>query len=374
MSLPTLNEIHELLEKSEKKDTPFLLVDTDKIRQNCRNFYSAFPGASVYFSVKANNHPLVLSVMDQEGVCFDVASWGEIEILRNNNISTDKMIYSAPTKLPSHLRMAYQAGIRTFAFDSQYELEKIARLAPGSKVIARLWVDNEGSFWPLERKFGMSAKDALLWMPLAKELGLIPFGFTFHVGSQNSQPEAWVRAIEKVYEVWKPLAEQGMKIEVINLGGGFPVEYAQKTPAVAEIGALVRESATRLFGDQVRFYVEPGRGLVGNTAIMVTTIINIAQRGEATWLFVDTGVFHGLLENISMFAFDYPMLTDRTSATTKKYIVAGPTCDSADIINENATLPEGMQPGDRIYFLNSGAYSNSIEVYNGLPYPDVVIL
>ena len=373
MTLYTLNEIHHLLNCLPPQETPFLLLDTERLRQNARQFQAAFPDAQVYFSVKANNHPQVLSLFADEGINFDVASWGEVQLLAALKIPPERIIFSAPTKIPRHIEWAYQFGIRAFAFDSRLEIEKLARLAPGAQVIARIAVDNEGSYWPLERKFGLQPEQAVEYMLLAASHGLKPLGLTFHVGSQNRDPHAWVRALERSHNIWQTLKSRGITLELINTGGGYPAQFDLPVPAISEIAAAILSAAHRLFGEQVRLLVEPGRGLVGNAGIMVTSVINRAQRGDQAWLYLDVGTFHGLIEGIEMFNFQYNVIVERSAEKQIPFILSGPTCDSADIIRSGIHLPEDMTLGDRVFLFPAGAYSNSLERYNGMDYPPVLL-
>jgi len=373
MSLYSLDEIHRLLSGVRIEETPFLVLDENRLRENARRFRAAFPGGRVFFSVKANNHPQVLQLFAEEGIDFDVASWGEIELLAAAGVPAERMIFSAPTKIPRHIEQAYRFGVRVFAFDSELEVEKLARLAPGALLTARIAVDNEGSFWPLERKFGISPEEALRLFEVAIRLGLKPHGLTFHVGSQNSDPLAWVRALERLRPLWKALQQNGSPLSCINIGGGFPSQFDQPVPAVEEIAREVLLRWQGWFGGQAELWVEPGRGLVGDAGVMVTTVINRARRNGHEWLYVDTGVFHGLIEGLEMFHFPYNILSEKQDEQRIPFIVSGPTCDSADVIRSEVYLPASLTLGDRLYIFPAGAYTNSLERYNGIPFPPVML-
>ncbi len=372
MALYTLAEIQRLQASQPALETPYLILDINRLRENARRFRQAFPDGQVFFSVKANNHPQVLALLAEEGIQFDVASWGEIELVSAVGVDASQIIFSAPTKKPRDIQNAFAFGIRTYAFDSQLEVEKLSTLAPDSQVIARIAVDNLGSQWPLERKFGLEPERAVELLQYAQNLGLRPYGLTFHVGSQNSDPLAWVRAMERMQTVWQALAQKGIQLQVINAGGGFPAQFEQPVPTVEEIAAAINPAVQRLFQGQASLMVEPGRGLVGDTGIMVASVINRARRGDKTWLYLDVGAFHGLIEGIDMFNFRYNVLAEREGEPLVPYTLAGPTCDSADTIGHDLLLPEGMTLGDRVYIFPAGAYSNSFERYNGMSYPQVV--
>ncbi|HTX79056.1 MAG TPA: type III PLP-dependent enzyme [Longilinea sp.] len=367
MSPYNLSDIYTMLDSLPARETPFYVLDRNKLRQNCRNFRSAFGDIQIYFSVKANACPEVLKIFSEESINFDVASWGEIEVLLSLGVSSERMIYSAPSKIPRDIQKAYEAGVRTFAFDSKLEVEKLAKLAPGSKVFARLAVDNLGSDYPLERKFGASLENCAVWMPYAKQLGLQPWGLTFHVGSQNRRPDSWARAMRQIHPLWKELREKGLDIQVIDLGGGIPGEYCKEIPTLAEIAAEIDATRCELYPPTMQFFLEPGRGLPNNAGFLVVSVINRAERGDSEWLYLDAGVFQGLDEGRN--GFHYPVLSDRAGDHLKPFVLAGPTCDSSDVIMDNAMLPEDITLGDRVFLLSTGAYTTTMQRYNGMDFP-----
>lgn len=373
MPHPTIEDIQQLIQTAPQQETPFLILDGRLLRANARRFRSAFPNGQVCFAVKANNDPRVLKIFHEEGLHFDVASWGEIQTLAELGVPPDHMVFSAPTKLPRDIAQAYEYGVCRFAFDTPIELEKLARLAPGAKVIGRVTVDNNGSHWPLERKFGIEVGQEVEHFLHARRLGLIPYGMTFHVGSQNKDPLAWVRALERLVSIWETLKHEDIELEVIDIGGGFPTQFQEPVPEVEEIAAVVLPVHRQLFGDRAGLLVEPGRGLVGNAGIMAASVINRAQRGEREWLYLDVGAFHGLIEGMDFYGFHYPVLSERTGESLKPFVLSGPTCDSADVIHHQAMLPSGMTYGDRVYVMTAGAYSNSMENYNGIAFPNTIV-
>jgi ornithine decarboxylase len=366
-------DIKRLLASLPQRETPFLILDTQRLRENARRYTTAFAQGQVFFSVKANNHPDVLAIFAEEGIQFDVASWGEIQILSSVGVRPDQIIFSAPTKIPRDIVNAYAFGIRTFAFDSQLELGKLHQLAPGCQVIARVTVDNLGSHWPLERKFGLEPERAVELMVYAASLGLLPYGLTFHVGSQNSDPQSWLRGLERMHKIWVALEAKNISLKIINTGGGFPAQFEQPVPSVEEIAVAINATMQRLFQGYARLIVEPGRGLVGNAGIMAASVINRTRRGEETWLYLDVGAFHGLIEGIEMFNFQYNVLVERTGDTCIPFVLSGPTCDSADTFRHDILLPAEMTLGDRVFLFPAGAYSNSLEHYNGMQFPDVIL-
>ena len=356
MKLHTLEEIRTAIPDDIQLETPFLWMDADMLRTNSRLFLRAFGAENVYFAVKANNTPEVLATLADQGLHFDVASSGEIEILKSLGIDPLRLLFSAPTKIPRDIEMAYAYGIRTFAFDSRMELEKLSRWAPGCQMNARMAVANTGSEWPLENKFGLTESEVLDLMLYAVSLGLKPFGLAFHVGSQNSRPQTWVDALQKMAAVDAGLLRLGIRLEVIDMGGGFPMSYGTEVPDVAEIAAVVRQFQQDHLRPDLHIWVEPGRRMVADAGVMVTTVVNRAQRGSQTWLYVDASTYHGLFE--AGIGFSFPVLTDRNGGTLRPFTLAGPTCDSADKFMEDVLLPEDMTLGDRVYLHAYGGIYN----------------
>jgi len=374
VSLYSIEDIRRLVALTEQSETPFLILDGDRLRENAHRFKAAFPNGQVCFAVKANNDPTVLNIFHEEGLHFDVASWGEISQLKVMGVPASSMVFSAPTKVPRDIQRAYEYGVRRFSFDTRIELEKLAKWAPGARVIARVAVDNNGSHWPLERKFGIEPGQEVEHLVYARDLGLVPYGLTFHVGSQNKDPQAWARALERVAPIWNTLESLDIHLEVIDTGGGFPVQFNEPVPGVEEIAAVILPAMDRLFGGKAKLLVEPGRGLVGNAGIMAASVINRAQRGEREWLYLDVGAFQGLIEMLDFYGFPYPVVSERNSEPLAPFVLSGPTCDSADVIHHQAMLPAGITLGDRVYVLSAGAYSNSMERYNGIDFPETIIV
>jgi ornithine decarboxylase len=362
-----------LLDKRiELKDqkTPFLLLDLKTLAHNCIEYLRTFQGAEVYYSVKANSHKLVLQTLKSHGIKFDIASQVELDLLLAIGVDPKNTIYSAPTKIPEHIHGTFNKGVRVFAFDSRMELEKLAHYAPGSMVVARVTVPNTGSEWPLEKKFGLDEADIIPFMLYAKSLGLIPYGLTFHVGSQNPRLASWSEAIDLVGGMNKRLVKEGIEIGLLNAGGGFPARYEKEIPLLEEFANVIFHSKKKYFGDKVRLLVEPGRGLVASAGVIASTVINRSNRKGKNWLYLDVGVFNGVFEAEQGIRF--ALVTDREDQSRDLFTVCGPSCDSVDIIMDDVSLPAGIGLGERVYFLSAGAYTISYEKYNGLSYPEVI--
>jgi ornithine decarboxylase len=336
---------------------PFFLFDLDRVRAKYDAISSAFRGAETFYAVKANNHRQVLSILVEMGCGFEIGSKHEAELLFDLGVSPERLIFSSPVKLPSHIRDTFRRGVDFFVFDSEEELNKLAILAPHSKVLVRLAVSNEGSMFPLSLKFGTPANDAIALMKKARELDLTPYGIAFHVGSQCKRKETWREAMEASAKVWRALEKEGMKLRCMDIGGGFPIAYNGEVPSIEAIAHEVRKVLIAKFPAGVELVIEPGRYMVGDAAMLVATVIGKAKRGDENWLFLDVGAFHGLMESLQVKGeFPYRVKASRQSLQQKKYVLTGPTCDPDDTILNEVWLPE-VGVGDKIYIMNTGAYS-----------------
>lgn len=354
-----------------KFHTPFLFIQKSALQNNYRSFVKFFPTGSIFYSVKANNTASVLSVLARLGSNYDIASWEEIKLLKSLGVAPSRMVFSAPSKIPNDIIHAHKYGVDRFAFDSRTELDKLSHLAPGSKVFARMIVDNAGSEWPLVRKFGLTMLETVDLMRYATQKQLVPYGLSFHVGSQNLLPDTWALALERVHDVWSKLLKLGIRIPIINIGGGFPARYTKNVPQVSQIAEVINNTVTRLFKDEIHLFIEPGRGMVANTGILGASVINRAKRGLQEWVYLDIGVYNGFQETLE--GFRYEIVTDKIHIAKKRFIVCGPTCDSTDIIMEDVFLPDNLTIGDKVYFLSTGAYTTSYQFYNGFHYPQTII-
>lgn len=362
--------IARLIESSHGLQTPFLLIDPDRLRSNLRQLRAAFPGAGVFYAVKANPHPGVLRILAGEGCGFEISSDGELDLVQATGRDTP-LLSSNPIKAPGFIRRATRAGVMAFAIDSLDELSKIAAEAPGAAVYVRLLVDNSGSEWPLARKYGVGPADAVDLLARAADLGLRPCGTTFHVGSQCRLSASWDAALAVTAEVWNDAARCDLGLEFLSIGGGFPVQHTRDIPPLEEIGDVVRRGIADRFPAGVHVTLEPGRAVVGDAALLGASVIGKARRGDERWVYLDIGVFNGLMETIEGFSYEVSALT---GGPTTSVVLAGPSCDSVDVIADSVELPD-LAIGDRVYFLNAGAYTLAYAShFNGWPPPEVHFL
>lgn len=358
----------DILQAAATGATPALLLDLDRVADLYQALQQALPEAKILYAVKANPAPQILARLAGLGCGFDLASPGEVSRCLALGVPIERLSYGNSVKKQADIAGAFAAGIRQFAFDSPQELAKLAAAAPGSRVFCRIAVSGIGAEWPLTHKFGCTVDDAVTLLARAAELGLQPVGVSFHVGSQQTEPLAWTHAITHAHEVFKRLAHQGIELEFVNLGGGFPAHYVLPIPPLQAYVDAIRAAVAHTFGSSLPgLYIEPGRYLVGDAAVLVTEVVLVANRPHervARWVYLDAGTYSGLDEAMGerihyrMIVLDlHGNVRDRPSGPV---VLAGPTCDSADVIYRHAVeLPLDLQPGERVVFLSAGAYSST---------------
>lgn len=351
---------------AQKRKTPFLAIDRNNIQFKYRQFTEAMPNVSVFYAVKTNSHKRIVNILHGAGSGFEISSKDELDLLLNCGVSGNKIISSNPLKSISFIRAAHGAGVNYFAFDSENEVTKLAEHAPGSNVYIRLTVSNEGSQWPLSRKFGVETEIATDLLIHAARHNLVPCGITFHVGSQCIDANSWGNAIRKSRLVWEMVKAQGIELKMLNIGGGFPVEYVDSIPSVNQIAMAVKKSLKTEFPNGIDIFTEPGRTFVGQAGTLVSTVIAKAKRNGENWLYLDIGVFNGLMESVG--GIEYSMYTEK-NGPLQKWVIAGPSCDSMDVISNEIKLPE-PEIGDKVYIASAGAYTTAYASrFNGFPIP-----
>lgn len=363
--------IREFLRRRDE-DGPCVVVDLDIVRENYHAFARSLPDTSVYYAVKANPAPEILALLERLGSSFDCASVGEIEMVLATGASADRISYGNTIKKEKDIAKAYAYGVRLFAVDCVEEVEKIARSAPGSRVFCRVLCDGVGAEWPLSRKFGCDAAMAPDVLEHAHRLGLFAHGVSFHVGSQQANLEAWDLALAMAAGVFKEMALRGIELKMVNMGGGFPTRYLKDVPGVPTYGAAIFGALTRHFGNRLpSTIIEPGRGMVGNAGMIEAEVVLISRKSaeeEVRWVYLDIGKFHGLAETMDE-AIRYPIRTPKDGDLTAPCVLAGPTCDSVDVMYEKTPyeLPVSLSIGDKVLIEACGAYTTTYSTvgFNG---------
>ncbi len=341
--------------------TPCLVLDVDRVEENFRALRDALPLARIYYAVKANPARQVLRRLVGLSSHFDAAGIEEVEACLDAGALPSAISFGNTIKKVSAIQRAHRAGVTMFAFDSREELEKLARNAPGARVYCRILVENAGADWPLSRKFGTTIESARELMLLAGDMGLDPFGLSFHVGSQQTTTQAYELAIGKVAMLFTDLTNAGVNLRMMNLGGGFPTRYRDEVPEIDRFGDAIMNAMTAHFGNNLPdMAIEPGRYIVGDAGLVQAEVVLVSQRDKndpVRWVYLDIGRFGGLAETEGE-SIRYRIKTSHDGSATGPVAIAGPTCDGADILYEksNYRLPLALTSGDRVELLAAGAY------------------
>jgi ornithine decarboxylase len=348
-------------------DRPFLLVDSAIVRTKARRFKAAMPRVHPHYAVKANPHPSVLRALIEEGVSFEIASIAELDLLVSLGVPAAEIYYSNPMKSRQYLRYAAARGVEWFVLDSVEELRKIVEIKPDAKLYLRIDAPNVGSDWPLSGKFGAQTKEAEEIVAVAAELKADLAGVTFHVGSQCRNPENWRVGMDNARRMFRKMRLKGLKPRLLNIGGGFPVRHTKPIPSIEMISEVVNRELATLPQD-VRVMAEPGRFLVSDAGWFVCRVVGTATRAGKRWVYLDAGMFGGIIETTE--GLQYDVLTER-SGRLMPWTVAGPTCDSVDVVMREQLLPEDLQADDFVYIPNAGAYTTAYASnFNGFPLPE----
>lgn len=344
--------------------TPCLVMDLDVVEERYRSLAAALPGVAVYYAVKANPSPGVLARLAERGSMFDVASPAEIDLCLAAGVQPSRISFGNTIKKRRDIAYAHAAGVRLFVVDSGEELGKVAAAAPGATVLVRVLVSGDGADWPLSHKFGCEPDMALDLLVEAATLGLEPAGVSFHVGSQQMEPHRWDPAIERVATVLRQARAAGVAVSTINLGGGFPASYSPHVPDIAAYGRAIRSALDRHVGDLgVRVLCEPGRYIAGDAGVLRAEVVLVSRKGYGDlhrWVYLDVGRFGGLAETEGE-AIRYQMVTSVDGGPVGPVVLAGPTCDSVDVLYERTRyeLPLTLTEGDTVDILAAGAYTAS---------------
>ncbi|MCC6916257.1 type III PLP-dependent enzyme [Nitrosomonas sp.] len=350
---------------------PFLLIDTSIIRNKARRFKAAMPRVHPHYAAKANPDPRVLKTLIEEGVGFEIASIAELDLLMGLGVPAAEIFYSNPMKSRAYIEYAAAKGVEWYVLDSVEELRKIVSIKPDAKLYLRIDTPNIGSDWPLAGKFGTHLVDVSEIIDEAVRLKADLAGVTFHVGSQCRNPQNWRVGIERAKTVFAGMREAGLKPRLLNLGGGYPVRHVKPIPSIEIIAGVINEAIADLPED-IHIMAEPGRYLVSDSACFVCRVVGTATRNGKRWMYWDAGIFGGIIEVSE--GLRYEILTQRNGPLVP-WSVAGPTCDSVDVLMHDEMLPEDVQEDDFIFIPNAGAYTTSYASnFNGFPLPEVIVI
>lgn len=361
-------------------DRPTLVIDRARVAVQFDALKTGLGDAHIHYAVKANPAPEIIRLLVKKGSGFDAASRQEIELCLSQGARPEVISFGNTIKRASDIAFAHSAGVTLFAADSEAELEKIAHHAPGARVYLRLIVENSLADWPLSRKFGCSLASLPSLLDYAQALGLVRYGLSFHVGSQTRDAAFWAPVLDQVAPLWHAAQAAGHDLQLLNIGGGFPAFYGQTVQAPRAYAAAVIDLIAARFGDVPQVMAEPGRGMVAEAGHIVAEVMLVSRKSADDlhrWVYLDIGRFSGLAETEGE-AIRYQFVTPHDGSETGPCVLAGPSCDSADILYEKrpVNLPLALRDGDRIIIRNCGAYTSSYASvgFNGFPPLDVVVL
>lgn len=341
------------------RPTPFLELDVDAAVTRYHRLAAALHRTTVHYAVKANPEPRLLHALAAAGCCFDVAGPAEVTAALLAGAQPGELVYSNPIKRRADIAFAAGRGVSLLVVDSLEETQKVAAAAPGAKVLCRIGTSGQGSSWSLSRKYGCSPHEAVQVLCSAAAHGLAPAGVSFHVGSQQRDPRAWDAPIAAAARVFAAVRASGLEPWLLDLGGGFPAHLEGGCPPLASYGTAIELSLRRHFGARrPTTLVEPGRAVIADAGTLVSTVIGVVHRGSARWVYLDAGVFSGLVETLDE-AIRYRLQTSADGGPTAPCVLAGPTCDSADVLYERTPvqLPLSLREGDEVRLLSAGAYT-----------------
>lgn len=361
-------------------DKPTLVISREKVGRQYDALKAGLGDAHIHYAVKANPAPELIRMLVRRGSGFDAASRQEIELCLGQGAHAMDISFGNTIKRASDIAFAFSAGVTLFAADSEAELEKIAKHAPGARVYLRLIVENSRADWPLSRKFGCAPSLLPALLDYAAALGLQPYGLSFHVGSQTREAAFWDPVLDQVAPLWHASRTAGHDLQLLNIGGGFPAFYGQTVQAPRAYAASVMAAVKDRFGDVPQVMAEPGRGMVAEAGHIVAEVMLVSRKSADDlhrWVYLDIGRFSGLAETEGE-AIRYQVLTRHDGGETGPCVLAGPSCDSADILYERCPvqLPLALRDGDRVVIRNAGAYTSSYSSvgFNGFPPLDVIVL
>lgn len=350
--------------------TPTLVLSLEQITRNYSFLTEHLPGVKIYYAVKANPDERIIRTLAGLGSCFDVASDGEMIMLSDMGIESERMVYANPVKTASGLAVARQKGVHSFTFDSESEIDKIAKALPGATVLLRIKVDNPRALVDLNKKFGASPDEAMDLLRKARDRGLDAAGLCFHVGSQSTSSEAYLTALQICRELFNQAAAEGFQFRLLDIGGGFPIPNGtQKIDVVAMTDEISASLKANFAG--VEIWAEPGRFICGTAMELITRVIGVQKRNNQQWYFLDEGLY-GTFSGI---IFDHWIYDMETFKSGKEILAtfAGPSCDSLDVLYRDK-LTAALEIDDLILVHNCGAYSSaSATMFNGFAKASIVV-
>ncbi|MBV8405283.1 MAG: type III PLP-dependent enzyme [Gammaproteobacteria bacterium] len=351
--------------------SPLLILDCERVRVQLRKLKKALPRVDLHYALKPLPHPAVVATVLAEGASLDLATSGEVHLARRLGVDPARCIHTHPIKRPADIANALEFGVRLFVADNPDEVRKFAHLTDRAELLLRVSFRNPGAMVDLSRKFGCDPEDLLELARLAADLGVRVSGLSFHVGSQVRDAARHVEAVNACMKLMRAARRERLgSFDVLDIGGGFPIDYAQPVQDIGRFCAPLRAALAPL-PRRVRVIAEPGRYIAGPAAIGVATVMGRARREGHWWYYLDDGLYGAWSGQL----FDharYPVEPLRDAAERLPSVLAGPTCDSIDVIAENLMLPQ-LKVGDLVVGRAMGAYTWACATeFNFFPKPTVV--
>lgn len=335
--------------------SPLLVVDCEQVRRQYRSLKAALPGVDLHYALKPLPHAAVVSCLRDEGAYFDLATTGEVELVKASGIAPSRCIHTHPIKRDSDIRDALRYGVTTFVADNPEELKKFVRYRKRAELLIRVSFRSPNAVVDLSKKFGCAPGDVLGMIEQARRLGVRVRGLSFHVGSQATDSAKYVEAVQACTNLMAEAVLAGLpSLDVLDIGGGFPVSYGESVTPIDEFCRPIRAALAKL-PPHVRVIAEPGRFIAAPAAIAVSSVMGKAKRDGRWWYYLDDGLYGSYSGQMFDHA-KYPVSVLREGGELHESVLAGPTCDSIDVIDENIMLPE-LEVGDLVVGRMMGAYT-----------------
>ena len=357
---------------SQTYPTPFLVLSPSRIIKSISILREYLPEVKIFYAMKSNPNTAILEIIKNLVDGIDVASYGESSICQKMGISSNNIIHTNPVKKETDLVSSVEQGIKWFVIDNIEEIKKVKKLAPRSNLLLRVAIANPHCIVNLSAKFGAQEQDILPILKRAKSAGLNVRGISFHVGSQCTEPDIYYSALKYVRKIFNEANTAGFTFDTIDVGGGFPISYKDALPTLAQFCTVLRKGLREFFPYDLNFIMEPGRCISGGCITLVTRVIGRAIRNGIPWYYVDDGVY-GAFSGKLFDKCDYRLVSNR-SGSLEECVVAGPTCDSIDIVTHNQKLPK-LAVSDLLLAPGMGAYTiASATHFNGFAPPRTIVV
>ena len=357
---------------AERFGSPLFVIDAERIRRQYRALAAALPGVDLHYALKPLPIAAVITTLQREGAFFDLATNGEVDLVRRLGIPPDRCIHTHPIKRDRDIRTALAYGVTRFVVDNPDELRKFVKFRNRSSLLIRISFRSPDARSDLSRKFGCEPEAVPDLLRLAADLRLQIDGFSFHVGSQASGPAMFAQAISRCRDLMDAASQVGHSPSILDIGGGFPVDYLQQSMPIEDFCAPIR-AALHGLPASVRVIAEPGRYIAAPAAICVASVMGRALRDGRWWYYIDDGLYGTYSGQVFDHA-KYPVEALVADGTRYPSVLAGPTCDSIDVVDEALELPK-LDMGDLVVGRSMGAYTwASASEFNFFPRATVLAL